>query len=63
MHKEREYQEEHMATLSDPLRAAQTLRETIKEHRKETEETRCLGPQIVEGLIETGLCRLVVPAS
>lgn len=52
-----------MATLNDPLQAAQALRETIQAHRKETEETRRLAPQIVEGLIETGLCRLVVPAS
>ena len=52
-----------MATLNDPLQAAQSLRETILEHRRETEEARRLAPQIVEGLIETGLCRLVVPAS
>lgn len=52
-----------MPTLNDPLRAAQGLRETIQAHRKETEETRRLAPPIVEGLIETGLCRLVVPAS
>jgi indole-3-acetate monooxygenase len=52
-----------MATLNDPLLAAQALRETIQKHRKETEETRGLAPQIVEGLIEAGLCRLVVPAS
>lgn len=37
-----------MATLDDPLRAAQALRETILKHRKETEETRRLAPQIVE---------------
>ncbi len=52
-----------MATPTEPLRAAQSLRETILKHRKETEESRRLAPQIVEGLIETGLCRLVVPAS
>ena len=52
-----------MTMFNDPLQAAQSLRETIQTHRKETEETRRLAPQIVEGLIETGLCRLVVPAS
>ena len=52
-----------MATLNDPLQAARSLRETIQEHRKETEEARHLAPPIVEGLIQTGLCRLVVPAS
>jgi alkylation response protein AidB-like acyl-CoA dehydrogenase len=58
-----EYGEEQMTPLNDPLLAAQSLRETILKHRKETEETRSLAPQIVEGLIETGLCRLVVPSS
>ena len=52
-----------MTTLKDPLLAAQALRETIQKHRKETEESRGLAPQIVEGLIEAGLCRLVVPSS
>ena len=51
-------EEKSMATLNDPLQAAQSLRETIQQHRRETEEARRLAPQIVEGLIETGLCRL-----
>ena len=52
-----------MTPPDNPLQAAQALRETILAHRKETEELRRLAPPIVEGLIETGLCRLVVPAS
>jgi alkylation response protein AidB-like acyl-CoA dehydrogenase len=52
-----------MATLKDPLRAAQSLRDTIQDHRDETEESRRLAPEIVEGLIEAGLCRLVLPTS
>src|SRR4030095_4421383 len=52
-----------MTTLSDPLGAARALRVTIQSARKETEETRRLAPQVVKGLIETGLCRLAVPAS
>ena len=52
-----------MAALSDPLGAARALRATIRGARKETEEARCLAPQVVEKLIETGLCRLAVPAS
>ena len=52
-----------MGTLSDPLRAAQALRVTIRATRQETEEARCLAPQVVEGLIDAGLCRLAVPAS
>jgi alkylation response protein AidB-like acyl-CoA dehydrogenase len=52
-----------MTTISGPLSAAQALRVTIQNARKETEETRRLAPQIVKGLIETGLCRLAVPAS
>jgi indole-3-acetate monooxygenase len=52
-----------MATLSDPLKAAQSLRETIQKHRKETEETRRLAPEIVQRLVDIGLCRLVLPQS
>lgn len=52
-----------MGTLRDPLRAAQALRATIRATRQETEEARRLAPQVVEGLIEAGLCRLAVPAS
>ncbi len=52
-----------MVRLNDPLHRAQSLRETIQEHRKETEEARRLAPDIVQGLIEAGLCRLVLPAS
>jgi alkylation response protein AidB-like acyl-CoA dehydrogenase len=52
-----------MGTLSDPLRAAQALRATIRATRQETEEARCLAPLVVEGLIDAGLCRLAVPAS
>ena len=52
-----------MGTLRDPLRAAQALRATIRATRQETEESRRLAPQVVEGLIEAGLCRLDVPVS
>ncbi len=52
-----------MGTLRDPLRAAQALRATIRATRQETEEARRLAPQVVEGLIDAGLCRLAVPAS
>jgi alkylation response protein AidB-like acyl-CoA dehydrogenase len=51
-----------MTTRSDPLRAAQALRATIRATRQETEEARRLAPQVVEGLREAGLCRLAVPA-
>ena len=54
--------EGHVATVGDPLQAAQDLRPVILDARQETEENRRLAPQVVEGLIETGLCRLVVPA-
>jgi alkylation response protein AidB-like acyl-CoA dehydrogenase len=52
-----------MATTSNPLSAARSLRATIQSARQETEANRRLAPQVVEGLIETGLCRLAVPAS
>ena len=52
-----------MTAQHDPLPAARTLRSTILAARKETEEARRLAPPIVAGLIETGLCRLAVPAS
>ena len=51
-----------MPTLGGPLQAAKDLRPTILDAHQETEENRRLAPQVVEGLIETGLCRLVVPA-
>ncbi|HXH14366.1 MAG TPA: acyl-CoA dehydrogenase family protein [Alphaproteobacteria bacterium] len=52
-----------MGALRDPLRAAQALRATIRATRQETEEARRLAPQVVEGLLDAGLCRLAVPAS
>lgn len=52
-----------MTTISDPLSAARALRVTIQSARKETEEARRLAPQVVEGLVATGLCRLAVPAA
>lgn len=52
-----------MGTLSDPLRAAQALRATIRTTRQRTEEDRRLAPQVVEGLLDAGLCRLAVPVS
>jgi len=52
-----------MMMLRNPLEAARALRSTIQAARKETEEARRLAPSVVEGLIETGLCRLAVPAS
>ena len=52
-----------MGTRRDPLRAAQALRATIRATRQETEEARRLAPQVVEGLIAAGLCRLAVPVS
>jgi alkylation response protein AidB-like acyl-CoA dehydrogenase len=39
------------------------LREIIQKHRKKTEDSRCLAPEIIDGLIDTQLCRLVIPAS
>jgi indole-3-acetate monooxygenase len=53
----------YLASMNDQLRAARALRSTIRATRKETEEARCLAPQVVEGLIAAGLCRLAVPAS
>src|SRR5215475_5994568 len=52
-----------MGTRRDPLRAAQALRATIRATRQETEASRRLAPQVVEGLLEAGLCRLDVPVS
>jgi len=49
--------------MNDQLRAAQALRTTIRATRRESEEARRLAPQVVEGLIDAGLCRLAVPAS
>jgi alkylation response protein AidB-like acyl-CoA dehydrogenase len=53
----------YLVSMNDQLRAARALRSTIRAMRTETEETRCLAPPIVEGLIAAGLCRLAVPAS
>ncbi len=50
-----------METLSTPLQAAQSLRAIIRATRQETEATRRLAPQVVTGLIDTGLCRLALP--
>jgi alkylation response protein AidB-like acyl-CoA dehydrogenase len=52
-----------MATLCDPLGAARALRGTIQAARKETEDRRRLPNNIIAALLETGLCRLAVPAS
>ena len=52
-----------MATMTDPLSAARSLRATIKGVRHETEDTRCLPRTVVDRLVESGLCRLTVPAS
>src|SRR5262245_58757009 len=52
-----------MGTRRDPVRAAQALRVTIRATRQETEEARRLAPPVVEGLLESGLCRLAVPPS
>ncbi len=49
-----------MTALDDPLSAARALRPTIRDHRQETEAARRLAPQVVEALIETGLCRLAL---
>lgn len=52
-----------METLIDPLQAARALRATIRATRQETGEARRLAPQLVAGLIDSGLCRLALPAS
>ena len=49
--------------MNDQLRAARALRSTIRATRQQTEEGRRLPPQVVEGLIASGLFRLAVPAS
>jgi alkylation response protein AidB-like acyl-CoA dehydrogenase len=49
--------------MNDQLRAARALRTTIRATREESEQARCLAPQVVQGLIAGGLCRLAVPAS
>ena len=51
-----------MGASDDPLSAARALRGTILNARQETEGARRLSPSTVAGLIETGLCRLAVPA-
>jgi alkylation response protein AidB-like acyl-CoA dehydrogenase len=51
-----------MSPPSNPLHAARALRATIRAARQETEESRRLAPQVVEGLIDAGLCRLALPA-
>jgi alkylation response protein AidB-like acyl-CoA dehydrogenase len=52
-----------MSAVVDPLSAARGLRTTIRALRQETEQSRRLPPSIVQGLVENGLFRLVVPAS
>jgi alkylation response protein AidB-like acyl-CoA dehydrogenase len=47
----------------DPLQAARELRATIRATRQESEAARRLSPQVVQGLVDTGLCRLTVPAT
>jgi alkylation response protein AidB-like acyl-CoA dehydrogenase len=49
--------------MNDQLCAARALRSTIRATRQQTEEGRRLPPQVVEGLIASGLFRLAVPAS
>jgi indole-3-acetate monooxygenase len=53
----------YLGSVNDQLRAAQALRTTIRATRQESEEARRPAPQVVEGLIDAGLCRLAVPAS
>ena len=53
----------YLGSMNDQLCAARALRKAIRATRQETEEARCLAPQVVEGLIDAGLCRLAVPAS
>ena len=45
----------------DPLQAARELRATIRATREESEGARRLSPQVVQRLIDAGLCRLTVP--
>jgi hypothetical protein len=49
--------------MNEQLRAAPALRTTIRATRQQTEEARCLTPQVVEALIAADLCRLAVPTS
>ena len=49
--------------MNDQLRAARALRSTIRATRQQTEESRRLAPQVVEGLIAGGLFRLAVPVT
>lgn len=51
-----------MTATRDLLSAARGLRTTIRGVRQETEDARRLVQPVVDGLIETGLCRLAVPA-
>ncbi|MBN1206048.1 MAG: acyl-CoA dehydrogenase family protein [Myxococcaceae bacterium] len=51
-----------MSAVGDPLSAARGLRTTIRGHRQETEQDRRPPPPVVQGLIEGGLFRLMVPA-
>jgi alkylation response protein AidB-like acyl-CoA dehydrogenase len=53
----------YLGSMNDQLHAARALRTTIRATRQETEEARRLAPQVVEGLIAAGLCRLAVPAT
>jgi alkylation response protein AidB-like acyl-CoA dehydrogenase len=53
----------YLGSMNEQLQAARALRTTIRATRQETEEARCLAPQVVEGLVDAGFCRLAVPAS
>jgi indole-3-acetate monooxygenase len=53
----------YLGDMNQLLRAARALRTSIQATRSETEEARRLAPQIVEGLVAAGLCRLAVPAN
>lgn len=48
---------------NDPLASAQEHRELTRKHRDTTEADRKWAEQIVEALIETGLCRMALPAA
>jgi alkylation response protein AidB-like acyl-CoA dehydrogenase len=52
-----------LVCMNDQLRSARALRTTIRATRQKTETARCLAPEVVEGLIAGGLCRLAVPES
>jgi alkylation response protein AidB-like acyl-CoA dehydrogenase len=47
---------------NDPLAKAQNLRDLILANRDETESQRRLAEPIVQALVESGLCRMALPA-